>query len=52
VAEAFGPRWALLGGGLSCLLATVVLAGYLSRSRQVGSAQLRDRLRGWRSTSG
>lgn len=45
VAEVFGPRWGMLGGGLICLVATLLLAGYLSRRRQVGSAQLKDRLR-------
>ncbi|MEO7260338.1 MAG: MFS transporter [Jatrophihabitantaceae bacterium] len=45
VAELFGPRWAMLGGGLICLVATLVVAGYLSRRRHVGSGQLRDRLR-------
>jgi MFS family permease len=45
VAGLFGPRWAMLGGGLICLLATMVLAGYLSRHRHVGAAQVRGRLR-------
>jgi MFS family permease len=45
VAELVGPRWGMLGGGLICLVATLVVAGYLSRHRQVGSAQVRDRLR-------
>ncbi|HEX8092801.1 MFS transporter [Jatrophihabitans sp.] len=44
-AEVFGPRWGMLGGGLICLVATLLVAGYLSRHRHVGSAQLRDRLR-------
>jgi len=45
VAEVFGPRWGMLGGGLICLVATLVVAGYLSRHHHVGSAQLRRRLR-------
>jgi MFS family permease len=45
VAELFGPRWGMLGGGLICLVATLLIAGYLSRQRQAGSAQLKDRLR-------
>ena len=45
VAEVFGPRWGMLGGGLICLVVTLLLAGYLSRRRQVGSGQLKDRLR-------
>lgn len=45
VAEVFGPRWGMLGGGLICLVATLVVAGYLSRHRHVGSAQVRQRLR-------
>ncbi|MDQ1722044.1 MAG: hypothetical protein QOI26_1778 [Pseudonocardiales bacterium] len=44
VAELFGPRWGMLGGGLICLVATLVVAGYLSRRRQVGSGQVKDRL--------
>ncbi len=45
VAELFGPRWGMLGGGLICLVATLVVAGYLSRHHQVGTGQVRDRLR-------
>lgn len=45
VAELVGPRWGMLGGGLICLVATLVVAGYLSRHRHVGSAQVKDRLR-------
>jgi MFS family permease len=45
VAQAFGPRWGMLGGGSICLVATLALGGYLSRHRHVGSAELRDRLR-------
>ncbi|HEY0169279.1 MAG TPA: MFS transporter [Jatrophihabitans sp.] len=44
VAELFGPRWGMLGGGLICLVATLVVAGYLSRHRHVGSSQVMDRL--------
>ncbi len=52
VAEVFGPRWGMLGGGSICLLATVVLAGYLSRHRHVGSAELKGRLRSSHPFSG
>ena len=45
VAEVFGPRWGMVGGGLICLAATLVVAGYLSRHRHVGLAQVNDRLR-------
>ena len=45
VAEVFGPRWGMLGGGLICLVATLLVAGYLSRHRHVGTGQLKDRLR-------
>jgi MFS family permease len=44
VAEVFGPRWGMLGGGLICLLATMLIAGLLVRRRRVGLAELRDRL--------
>jgi MFS family permease len=45
VAETAGPRWGMLGGGLVCLVATLVVAGYLSRHRHVGLAQVNHRLR-------
>jgi MFS family permease len=45
VAQLFGPRWGMLGGGLICLVATLVVAGYLARHRGAGSARLRDRVR-------
>lgn len=44
LAELFGPRWAMLGGALICLVATAVIAGLLARRRNVGLADLRDRL--------
>lgn len=44
VAEAFGPRWGMLGGGLVCLVATLAIGGWLSRSRGVGLRELRGRL--------
>ncbi len=44
LAEVLGPRWAMLGGALVCLLATAVIAGLLARRRNVGLADLRDRL--------
>jgi MFS family permease len=43
LAELFGPRWAMLGGGLVCLLTSVLLAGWLSRRRQVDLSDLRRR---------
>ena len=45
VAEVFGPRWGMIGGGLACLVATLLVAGYLARHHHVGSAELKDRLR-------
>ncbi len=45
VAEVAGPRWGMLGGGLFCLVATLLIAGYLARHRHVGLAQLNRRLR-------
>jgi len=44
VAELFGPRWAMLGGGLICLVATLTLGGYLSRGHRVRPWELRARL--------
>ncbi|MGI8666275.1 MAG: MFS transporter [Jatrophihabitans sp.] len=44
LAEVFGPRWGLVGGGLICLLSTLAVAGYLARSHRVGLAELRGRL--------
>jgi predicted MFS family arabinose efflux permease len=44
VAELFGPRWGMLGGGLISLAATLVLGIYLSRRHRVGFAQMRRRL--------
>lgn len=45
VAELLGPRWGMVGGGTICLVATLLVAGYLSRRSQVGPDQLRSRLR-------
>ena len=39
-----GPRWGLLGGGIICLLATIVLAGVISRRRGLGPADVRRRV--------
>jgi MFS family permease len=44
VAEMFGPRWGMLGGGIISLLFTVVLAGWLSYRHHVGLVGLRQRL--------
>ncbi|MDQ2835934.1 MAG: MFS transporter [Actinomycetota bacterium] len=43
VAEVFGPRWGMVGGGIICLVVTLLLAGYLARSHRVGLAELRGR---------
>jgi MFS family permease len=43
VAETFGPRWGMLGGGIISLVFTVVLAGWLSYRYHVGLAGLRRR---------
>ena len=39
-----GPRWGLLGGGVICLLATVVLAVYVGRRRRLTPRYLVARL--------
>lgn len=44
VAQVFGPRWGLLGGGFICLVSTLLLGGYLARHHRVGLRQLRGRL--------
>jgi MFS family permease len=44
VAELFGPRWGMLGGGLISLSAAIGLGAYLSRRHQVGLSDLRRRL--------
>ncbi|HEX2904142.1 MAG TPA: MFS transporter [Jatrophihabitans sp.] len=44
LSEVLGPRWGMLGGGVVCLLATVLIGGWVSRSRGVGLAELRGRL--------
>jgi MFS family permease len=44
VAELFGPRWGMLGGGLISLGAAIGLGAYLSRRHRVGLADLRHRL--------
>jgi MFS family permease len=44
VAELFGPRWGMLGGGLISLIAALGLGAYLSRRHRVGFADLRQRL--------
>lgn len=52
VAEMFGPRWGMLGGALICLVATLVVAGYLLRRRRLGSGEVPDRLPASRPVSG
>jgi len=44
VAEVFGPRWGMVGGGLVCLVATVLVGAWVARDRQFGLADLRGRL--------
>jgi MFS family permease len=44
VAEWFGPRWGMLGGGLICLFASIGLGAYLARRHRVGFGDLRGRL--------
>jgi hypothetical protein len=44
VAELFGPRWGMLGGGLISLSAAIGLGAYLSRRHRVGLSDLRHRL--------
>jgi MFS family permease len=44
VAETLGPRWGLLGGGLICLVAAVLLAGWVARRRGLTPADVLDRL--------
>lgn len=44
LSQACGPRWGMLGGGLVCLVATAVIAGWVARSRGIGPADLRGRL--------
>jgi MFS family permease len=44
VAEVFGPRWGMLGGGAICLLATLSLAGFIARRHDLGLPELRIRL--------
>ena len=44
VAELYGPRWGMLGGGLICLVATMGLGGYLCRRHRIGLTDLRSRL--------
>jgi len=44
VAEVLGPRWGMLGGGLICLVFTVLLGGLVARRRDVRLADLRGRL--------
>ncbi|MEP6598500.1 MAG: MFS transporter [Actinomycetota bacterium] len=44
VAEAFGPRWGMIGGGLICLVAAIGLGAFTARRRQVGLAEVADRV--------
>lgn len=51
IAELFGPRWGMLGGALICLVATLVVAGYLLRRRN-GSGEVAEPAAGAASGSG
>jgi MFS family permease len=44
VAEAFGPRWGLLGGGLICLIVALVIALVIARSRELRPGRIAERL--------
>jgi MFS family permease len=44
VAELYGPRWGMLGGGLVCLVSTLLIGAWVARSRHVGVGGLRERL--------
>jgi len=43
VAESFGPRWGMIGGGLICLFGTIAIGAYLMHRRQ---AHVSDLFRG------
>lgn len=40
VAQVFGPRWGMIGGGLVCLVAAVGLGAFAARRRELGFADL------------
>jgi MFS family permease len=40
LAEAAGPRWGVVGGGLVCLLSALALAGHLARRRGLDAAEV------------
>jgi MFS family permease len=45
----FGPRWGMIGGGLVCLVAAVVVGAVFARRRGMGWADVADRLDDMRS---
>ena len=45
VAEVFGPRWGMLGGGAICMVVALALAGFIARRGDLGLPELRARLR-------
>jgi predicted MFS family arabinose efflux permease len=44
VAETFGPRWGLLGGGMICLIAALAIAVVIARVRDLRPAGIAERL--------
>ena len=44
LSERLGPRWGMLGGGIVCLVATILIGVWVSRDRGVRLGDLRGRL--------
>ena len=44
VAEVFGPRWGMVGGGLICLIAALVIAAVIARRRDLHPAGVAERV--------
>ncbi len=49
VSEVFGPRWGMVGGGLISAAAALLLAVLIARRRQIGFAELTQRVGSFRS---
>lgn len=45
IAEAFGPRWGMVGGGVVCLVSAVVIAIVLAYRRDLRPARVAERMR-------
>lgn len=45
VAEVFGPRWGMVGGGAVCLVSAFVIAGVLAYRRDLHPARVAERMR-------